>query len=228
MGKGPPVDPTLINFAMSAFEYGLKLLLLLVCASMVGIQTTSFIAILTAMSLAIGLSMQGLLTDVAKGVMLILFRPFKVGDNVKVADLEGDVKEVGIFNTVLQGRDNVLHFIPNHLIETITNVSAMGTMRMDVAFTISNDEDWPKVKKLLVDVAYQEGMVLKQPPPKALVTKISENGTEATLRVWVKSEHDDDYPLVIRERVKMAFGTHQIKLPRNLFSDPMPGQKREM
>jgi len=211
---------------MSAFEYGLKLLLLLVCASMVGIQTTSFIAILTAMSLAIGLSMQGLLTDLAKGVMLILFRPFQVGDRVTVADLVGDVKEVGIFNTVLQDPENILHTIPNHLIETITNVSAMGTRRMDVTFTISNDEDWPKVKKLLVEVAHQERMVLKQPPPEALVTKISENGTDATLRVWMKPEYGDAYPLAIRERVKMAFGTNQIKCPRNLFTDPMPGQTR--
>merc|ERR1711920_476092 len=117
---------------------------------------------------------------------------------------------------------------PNRYAETITNVTEMGTVRMDVAFTISNDEEWPKVKRLLVDVAKEEGMVLKQPPPKALVTKISENGTEATLRVWVKSEHDDDYPLAIRERVKMAFSTYQIKCPRNLFCDPMPGQQREI
>eukprot|EP00927_Polykrikos_kofoidii_P069423 TRINITY_DN6489_c0_g1_i1.p1 TRINITY_DN6489_c0_g1~~TRINITY_DN6489_c0_g1_i1.p1 ORF type:complete len:317 (-),score=34.73 TRINITY_DN6489_c0_g1_i1:293-1189(-) len=214
------IDPLIVNFGMKALTIALRSLLVIIVCSMVGVQTTAFIAGLTAVALAIGGGSKNLIRDLITGVVLIIFRPFKTGDFVELGSFDGWVLEVQLCNVIMRSPDNSVHIIPNHCIEQITNYSKFGSCRIDEPFVISNDENYLKVKNLLLQVVNDVDTVLKHNPPEVLISKMNENGTECCVRAFVRPRDKLSFPFVIRERVQAAFVEHGIKIPRNAFADP--------
>mmetsp|Transcript_46309 Transcript_46309/g.123795 ORF Transcript_46309/g.123795 Transcript_46309/m.123795 type:complete len:214 (+) Transcript_46309:3-644(+) len=195
-------------------------------ASLMGIQLFGLVGVFATMGIGVGLALQGVLEDIARGIMLIMFKPFKVGEYIELSDeasCSGWVTEVGLLHTIMRTTDNSIHIVPNRKISTLANMSSLGTKRIDVLFMISNDEDYLKVKALLLQAAAQELLCLKQPPPTVLLTGMGEDGVEVTLRAWIKSPSFEDYPPSIRERVKLTFDAQRIKIPRNCEVDPAAG-----
>eukprot|EP00927_Polykrikos_kofoidii_P069424 TRINITY_DN6489_c0_g1_i2.p1 TRINITY_DN6489_c0_g1~~TRINITY_DN6489_c0_g1_i2.p1 ORF type:complete len:347 (-),score=36.21 TRINITY_DN6489_c0_g1_i2:112-1098(-) len=218
------IDPLIVNFGTAALAIALKMFLAIVVAAMLGVQTTTFIAVVTALALAVGGASQNLIRDVINGLALIIFTPFKTGDFVELGSFDGWVLEVQLCNVIMRSPDNSVHIIPNHCIEQITNYSKFGSCRIDEPFVISNDENYLKVKNLLLQVANDVTTVLKHIPPEVLISKMNENGTECCVRAFVRPCDKLSFPFVIRERVKAAFVEHGIKIPRNAFADPPMSQ----
>ena len=144
-------EPTLAKFLTSLVSIGLRALLLISVASMIGIETTSFIAILGAAGLAVGLALQGSLANFAGGVLVLMFKPFKVGDYIEAQDVAGTVEQIQIFNTVLKTGDNKVVIVPNGSISNgiITNYSREATRRVDFVFRIGYDDDIGRAKDIL-------------------------------------------------------------------------------
>jgi len=158
-------DKTLIPFLRSLTSWGLKVLLFISVASMVGIATTSFVAVLGAAGLAIGLALQGSLANFAGGVLLLVFRPYKIGDLIESQGNLGIVKEIQIFNTILTTFQNKTVVLPNSAVSSnaITNVTANGTIRVDMEVGISYDSNIDEAKKVILDTIAKNDKVLKDP-----------------------------------------------------------------
>jgi len=187
--KGRGIDPTILKFFVSFVSVGLKVVLFMAVASLMGIQLFGLVGVFATMGIGVGLALQGVLEDIARGIMLIMFKPFKVGEYIELSDeasCSGWVTEVGLLHTIMRTTDNSIHIVPNRKISTLANMSSLGTKRIDVLFMISNDEDYLKVKALLLQAAAQELLCLKQPPPTVLLTGMGEDGVEVTLRAWIK------------------------------------------
>merc|ERR1711972_644521 len=170
---------------------GLKALLILSVASMFGISTTSFIAVITMFSFAVGMALQGLLSDLVAGVMMLIFRPYEVADLVDIANNMGKVFEIGLFETELHTLDNKSVRIPNSMImfKTITSYSAQGTLSVDVALTISHDANLRDATAVLLDTAAASPLVLQAPiAPEVLLRELNPSGKELIMRAWVRSE----------------------------------------
>ncbi len=209
------VDPTLVGFACSVANIGLKALLLISVASMIGIQTTSFIAVLGAAGLAIGLSLQGSLGNLAGGVMLLSFRPFRVGDFIEAQGVSGTVSEIQIFNTVIRTADNKTIIVPNGAMSNgiITNYSLQETRRVDMSFGIGYDDDIRKARGVLNDLIVREPRILDDPAPLVAVGSLGDSSVNFTLRAWVKSADYWGVFFDMQERVKLAFDEAGISIP---------------
>jgi len=216
MAKSPNVDETLSNFLGSIVSWILKALVLITAASTLGIEATSFVAILGAATLAIGLALQGTLGNVAAGVMLILFRPYKLGDYVEVAGNEGVVDDVNIFTTNLATVDNVKTIIANGEAwgSTIKNFTSLGLRRVDVDYGIHYDDDIDKAIKVINDVAAAHPHVLSEPHgPWAKVVTLNESSVDIQSRVWCKPEHYWDVMFDLKKSIKEAFDKNGITIP---------------
>jgi small conductance mechanosensitive channel len=208
-------EPTLAKFLGNLVSIGLKALLLISVASMIGIETTSFIAILGAAGLAIGLALQGTLANFAGGVLVLLFRPFKVGDFVEAQGVTGTVAEIQIFNTVIKTGDNKHIIVPNGAISNgiITNFSAEATRRVDFVFGIGYDDDIAKAKAILERLATEDSRSLSDPAPLVVVSALADSSVNFTVRVWV---HAADYwglYFDLTEQVKLTFDQEGISIP---------------
>ena len=209
------VDETLIIF-VSNLAYGL-LLTVVVIASLgqLGIQTTSFIAILGAAGLAVGLALQGSLANFAAGMLMIIFRPFKVGDFIEAAGTMGTVEEIEIFTTKLRSPDNKEIVIPNNLITSanITNFSAKETRRIDLVIGVSYSDDLGKVKHVLEEILAADARVLKEPPPTIGVLTLGESSIDFVVRPWVKTS--DYWPTLfdLNKTIKETFDDKGISIP---------------
>lgn len=208
------VDSTIRPFLVSLVNIGLKALLLLSVASMIGIEITSFIAILTALVFAVGTALSGSLGHFSSGVMLLIFRPYKVGDLIKIGENTGHVESIEVFNTVLITADNRKIIIPNGIITSgvITNISGCGQVRIDMTVTVHADNDISHIRKLITDVALECPQVLKTIPVEVVVNKLGAGDMEIAVRPWCKS---DDYYIVfhyMQENVKNAFDKEHIAL----------------
>lgn len=179
------VDATLTPFISSMFRWGLKLMLLISVASMVGIATTSFVAVIGAATLAIGLSLQGTLGHFAGGVMLLIFRPFKVGDYIIAQGEEGSVVSIDLFVTVLKRADNQKVIIPNGPLAggLMRNVTANEFRRVDLAVGIGYDDDIDKAFNVLTDMCSKHAKVYKDPGPFVGITEYGDNSINLTVRV---------------------------------------------
>merc|ERR1712203_512050 len=151
------------KFAVSFFMNASKCLLLVTAASMVNISTTSFISILSAASLAIGLALQGLLKDLAAGILLLIFQPYKLEDLVEVAGETGKVNEIGMFETTLRTLDNKTVIVPNSEVKIVTNLSDQSIIRVDVPLKIGHDNDLQHAKALMLSVPQECPCVLREP-----------------------------------------------------------------
>ncbi len=224
------VDSTLVSFA-EHIVYALLLLVVVVAAiSNIGVETTSIAAMLAAAGLAVGLALQGSLANLAAGVMIILFRPFRIGDAVQVANENGTVHDINIFTTVLKTPDNKTIIIPNGAITSgnITNFSAEATRRIDLTITVSYHEDLRTVKKILLQIASENARVMKEPVPYIAVSALADTHVKVVMQVWVKTPDHYSVTNELQEAVMLAFEKEKIAFmnpplftPVALASEPL-------
>lgn len=207
------VEPTLVEFLCNVTFWGLRIVLIIAVISKLGIESSSFVAILGAAGLAVGLSLQGSLSNFAGGILIILFKPFKLGDTILAQGVEGTVIDIQIFVTQLQTDNNQIIFIPNGSLSnnTIVNFSRKNTRRTDLIFTLSYDTALPRAKALLLDVLAQNPKVLKDPAPAIVVKELTETGIKIALRAWVKTPDYASTTSQILESCLLTFAEHNIR-----------------
>lgn len=208
-------DETLQKFLVSLLNIALKVMLLVSIASMVGIETTSFVAIIGAAGLAVGLALQGSLSNFAGGVLVLIFKPYKVGDLIEAQGFLGTVKEIQIFNTVINTLENKRVIIPNGLISNgcITNITAEPHIRVDMVFGVSYGDDIAKVKNILEEIANGDSRVLKDPAPTIAVTEHAASSVNFAFRVWADPAVYWDVYFDMHEKVKIEFDKNGISIP---------------
>lgn len=209
-------DPTIINFAKSMVGTGLKILVLLAAVSQLGVAVTSFIAILSAMAFAIGLALQGTLGHFASGVLLLFFRPYKVGDLVTIGGGEtGTVKELQIFNTILATLDNKRVIVPNGQVTSnvITNISGQEMIGVELTFGIGYEDDIDKARGIILRVGEECPHILKDPAQGVVVAELADSSVNLATRPFCKSEHYWDVFFYMQENVKKAFDKEGINIP---------------
>jgi len=179
-------EPTLSNFLADILNWLLKVMLFVMVISKLGIESTSFVAILGAGSLAIGLSLQGSLSNFAGGILIVLFKPFKVGDTIEAQGSIGTVSEIQIFVTKLITGNNHTIFIPNGSLSngTIINYSAQGTRRADQLFSVSYSTDLKLAKEIIMNVMKSNPKVLQNPEPAVVVTELTDSAVKLSIRPW--------------------------------------------
>ncbi len=209
------LDESLISFLSTLTDIGLKAMLIISAASMIGIETTSFIAVLGAAGLAVGLALQGTLQNFAGGVLILIFKPYKVGHLIEAQSHLGTVKEIQIFVTILLTPENKTIIIPNGAISngSITNYTVEGVIRVDVDFNISYDSNIKIAKEVLSDILANHPKVLQTPAPFVGVKSLGENGINLTARPY---SHPSDYWAVyfdVTEAGKSALDNAGINIP---------------
>ena len=209
------VDPTLTNFLGGLFYYALLLLVIIAAAGQLGINTMSFLTVLGALGLAVGLALKDSLSNIAAGIMIILFRPFRIGDAVTIAGVTGSVQQIGLFNTVLHTPDNQKIIVPNSKIlgDIITNITANETRRIDLVVGISYEDDIDKAKAILWELAAKDQRILKDPAPTIAVAELADSSVNLVFRPWVKTS---DYWAVrfdLTEQIKKTFDAEGVSIP---------------
>lgn len=184
------LDPTLTNFLSDILLWVLRVLLFVTFISKLGIETSSFVAILGAMGLAVGLSLQGSLSNFAGGMLIIVFKPFKVGDVIEAQGSIGTVNEIQIFVTKLINANNQTIFIPNGSLSngTITNYSMQGFRKADLTISISYDTDIKKAKDIITEVLKNNPKVLKTPEAEVSVKNLTDSSIQLAVRPWANNE----------------------------------------
>ena len=209
------VEQTLITF-ISNLTYALLIAFFVIAAlGKLGVQTTSFIAILGAAGLAVGLALQGSLSNFAAGVLMIIFKPFKVGDFIDGGGSTGVVEGIGIFTTELKTPDNKLVIIPNSKItsDNIINYSAKDTRRVDIIAGVSYSDDIGKVKNVLKKILEEESRILKDPAPVIAVSELADSSVNLVVRPWVKTKDYWDVFFGLQEKIKIRFDEEGIAIP---------------
>jgi small conductance mechanosensitive channel len=209
------VDATLRSFVGNLIYYALLTFVVLAALGQLGIQTTSFIAVIGAAGLAVGLALQGSLANFASGFLMIMFRPFKVGDFIEGAGVMGTVESLQIFTTQLRTPDNKKIIVPNASLtgDNIINWSATGTRRVDMVFGIGYDDDIDKAKQLIAEILAADDRVLKDPAPQIAVSELADSSVNFVARPWAKT---GDYWGVFfdtTEAVKKRFDAEGISIP---------------
>jgi len=214
--KAPNVDETLGKFLGSLVRYAVTAMVIIAAVSQVGVQVAGLVAILGAAGLAIGLALQGTLSNIASGAMLMLFRPFNVGDYVSIAGQEGFVEEISIFTTELATVDHIQVIIGNGEVwgSTIQNFTSKGIRRVDNNFGIDYEDDINKAFKVIMKTAAAHPKVLSEPAePWAKVVGLGESSVDIQSRVWTKSEDYWDVMFDLNKSVKEAFDKAGITIP---------------
>lgn len=209
------MDPILINFSSSIINILLLLFVLIAALDQLGVNTNSMIAVVGAAGLAIGLALKDSLQNFAAGVMLIIYRPFRIGHFVEVGGITGIVEQITIFNTVMHTPDNREVIVPNGQIysSAITNYSARDTRRIDMVFTIDYSDDLLKAKKIMTDIVTGHQLVLAEPKALIQVRELTENGINFNVLPWVKAEDLRTVKADIIEQIKLAFDANDISIP---------------
>jgi len=209
------IEPSLSSFLISLLDITLKILLVITIASMLGIQMTSFIAILGAAGLAVGMALSGTLQNFAGSVIILIFKPFKVGDFIEAQGHMGTVKEIQIFNTILNTPDNKQVIIPNGGLATgsMTNYSAMPTRRVDMKFGIGYSDDIDKARDILKRLLEEDERVLKDPAPFVAVQELGDSSVNFVVRPWVEAANYWGLYFDYTEKVKKSFDAEGISIP---------------
>lgn len=209
------IDASLRHFLVSLSRISLKVLLFITVAGMVGIQMTSFIAIVGAAGLAVGLALQGSLGNFAGGVLILLFKPFKVGDFIEAQGFSGTVDRIQIFNTILKTPDNKTVIIPNGGLsnESIINYSTEEQRRVDLDVGIGYDDDIDKAKKVMMDLIKADKRVLTDPAPQIKLKELGDSSVNFSVRMWAKGEEYWNIFFDMQENVKKAFDKNKISIP---------------
>ena len=209
------VDASLKPFLVSIIGIMLKIALIISIASMLGVETTSFVAIIGAAGLAIGLALQGSLSNFAGGVLILMFKPFKVGDYIDAQGHSGTVNSIQIFNTVLKTPDNKTIILANGPVAggSIVNYSTEPTRRLDMSFGIGYGDDIAKAREVIWNLISADERVFKDPAAQVLVSELADSSVNFSVRMWVKG--GDYWPLhfELTEKVKIAFDAAGISIP---------------
>ncbi len=214
MGKAG-MDAMLARFLGNILYAVLLVAVIIAAVDQLGVNTTSLLAVFGAAGLAVGLALQNSLSNFSAGVMLIIFRPFKVGDFIEAAGVNGVVEEVQIFNTVLKTPDNREIIVPNGQIYsgTITNFSARDTRRIDLVFGIGYADDIKKAKQLIEQIMTADDRILKDPAAAIALGELADSSVNINVRPWVKSENYWPVRADLLENVKAAFDANGISIP---------------
>ena len=209
------VDPTIISFVTHLTYIALLIFVVLAALGQLGIQTTSFIAVIGAAGLAIGLALQGSLANFAAGFLMLIFRPFKVGDYIEGAGTAGTVEAIQIFTTQLRTPDNKTVIIPNGALtaDNIINYSTKGTRRIDLVFGIGYGDDIDHAKTVIMEVLDKEERILEDPATTIGVIELADSSVNFAVRPWVRA---DDYWSVyfnLTENIKKSFDSRGISIP---------------
>jgi small conductance mechanosensitive channel len=209
------VDETLIRFLENIAYYALMVVVLMAAADELGIDTTSFLAIFGAAGLAVGLALKDSMGNIASGVMLVFFRPFKIGDYVTAGGVSGTVETINVFNTIFLTPDNQRIIVPNGQItnDSITNVSAHPTRRLDLVFGIGYEDNILTTKAVFKNVLDSEPRILEDPTPRISVMELADSSVNICVRPWVKTEDYWDLKFDLTEKMKLALDEAGISIP---------------
>ncbi|MBA6316665.1 mechanosensitive ion channel [Cellulophaga baltica] len=208
-------DESLQRFLLNLLSWGLKIFLIIMVISKLGVETTSFAAILAAAGLAVGLALQGSLSNFAGGVLIMIFKPYKIGDLVEAQGVLGNVKEIEIFTTKLITPQNKLAIVPNGAMANgnIINYTAEGKMRVDTTVGIGYGEDMKKAKEVLLEMLVANPLVLKDPAPSVNVEALADSSVNLAVRPYCKPEDYWDVYFATIEGSKLALDKAKIEIP---------------
>lgn len=209
------LDATLASFVKDIAYFGMMVFVVIAAVNKLGVETTSIVAVVGAAGLAVGLALQGSLANFAAGVVLIILKPFHVGDFVEAAGVLGTVQEIRIFNTVLSSPDNRRVIVPNSKItnDNIVNFSAIPERRVDLIFGISYGDDMKKAKDVLMKILTDHPKVLKTPAPVVAVSELAESSVNLVCRPWVKPQDYWDVYFDVVEKGKVELEKAGITIP---------------
>ncbi len=213
--NSPSIDDTLAPFFTNMINMALKVLLALSVIGILGIETTSFAAIIAAAGLAVGMALQGSLGNFAGGVLLLIFRPFNVGDYIKAQDQEGVVEKIQLFVTVLRSLDNRIIYLPNGPLAggAMENLTEADIRRVDMTFGIGYNDDIDKARAAFKSVLDSIPEVLKDPAADIIVTELADSSVNFQVRPWVKPEHYWGVYAETHEKVKKKLDSEGISIP---------------
>ena len=214
MQKGK-TDDTLISFVGNLCYVALLAFVIIAALNQLGIQTASFIAVLGAAGLAVGLALQGSLANFAAGVLMIIFKPFKTDDFIEGAGVAGTVEEIQIFTTQLKTPDNKTIIVPNSKMmgDNITNYTMKGTRRVDFVFGIGYDDDIDKARQVIERIINEDERVLKDPAPMVVVSELGDSSVNFTARAWTTAGDYWSFYFDTTEKVKKQFDAEGISIP---------------
>ena len=209
------VDHSLATFVCSLLNIAAKVIILITAASVMGLPVTSFITMLASAGVAIGLALQGALSNLAGGVMLLLFHPFKVGDYIETVDGSGTVHSITVFYTILKTPDNKKITLPNGTLtaSAITNYSSEPTRRVDIDLSVEYTADVAQVKAMMMELMEQHPLIMKDPAPFCRLTSQGQSALVVTMRAWCKREDYWDVKLDLTEESKLALDRAGISIP---------------
>ena len=209
------VDETLVSFTTSVAYVALMAFIVVAALGALGINTASFVAIIGAAGLAVGLALQGSLANFASGVLMIIFKPFSKGNFIEAGGTAGIVQEIGIFNTVLNTPDNRRIIVPNSAITggNITNNSANDTRRIDLVAGVSYSDDLDKVRKLLEEILAAEERILPEPEPFIGIMELADSSVNFAVRPWVNASDWWPTRCALQEEIKKRFDKEGVSIP---------------
>lgn len=209
------IDISLRTFLKSLIGIGLKIILYILVAGMIGVQTTSFVAILGAAGLAIGLALQGSLSNFAGGVLILVFKPYKVGDTIEAMNQKGEVKEIQIFNTILLTGDHRTIILPNGAVSNgfIVNHTKFGSLRADIEVNVASHHSIEEVKTILEEVIKNEPRVLELPAPSVTFLSYVDGGYVLSVKAFAVPKEAGPMKNELLAKIKVAFDAHGIERP---------------
>ncbi len=213
--RAAKVDATLIPFLENLTYSAILVFVVIAALAKLGVEMTSVIAVLGAAGLAVGLALQGSLANFASGVLLLVFKPFRVGDFVEIGGAKGTVQAIHIFNTVINAPDNVRIIVPNAQVTggSILNYTINGTRRVDLVASISYEDDIKKAKRVIENVLAQDKRILAEPAPQVVVGEMADSSINFFVRPWVKVADYWDVYFDITENLKTAIEEHGMTIP---------------
>jgi small conductance mechanosensitive channel len=209
------IDKTLAKFAKNLSNIVMLVFVVMAALAPLGVKTTEFAVALGAVSLAIGLALQGSLSNFASGFLMIIFRPFKVGDFIEAAGVKGTVDEIQLFNTIVNTPDNIRAIIPNAQITggNVLNYSANGTRRVDLVVGVSYEDDLKAAKRIIEGVLASDDRILKDPNPTVAVYELADSSVNFVVRPWVNSADYWDTYFDMTAKIKLALDENGISIP---------------
>ena len=209
------VEETVRIFVANLLNTLLMVIIFIAAINQLGIETTSIIAMLGAAGLAIGLALQGSLANFAAGILIVIFRPYKVGDYIEAGSAAGTVLDIQIFSTVLKTPDNKVVVVPNGTImdSSIINYTGQETRRVDIIASCGYEDDIDKVKDILQDILNRDERILEEPEPRIAVSELADNSINFIVRPWVKSSDVLSVKYSILEQIKKRFDAEGISIP---------------
>jgi mscS mechanosensitive ion channel len=223
------LDETLSSFLLNIIKTLLMAFIIIAAIANLGVETSMFVAALGAIGLAIGMAFKDTFSNIGAGFLIIFFRPFKLKDHIEVAGVQGAVKEINMFSTVLRTTDHKTIIIPNGRIisSNIINFSKEGTRRVELAFSIDYKDDLKLAKEIILNLADENKKILKEPKPFVGVGSLGENSVNLTARFWCASDDFSDVQFAMLESVKLAFDAKGISIPSPQLSIRYQDKKQD-